>query len=130
MTNSNNSNGSPPNSNPSPAPTSHSIWANTGTYTIPNVVSVSGTITTGGQITWYPITYVSPSINGDLSGDYSAPQPASPPKQPKVKHGNEEGYECTRCADFFPMAELNMPEDVAVDDRVSFACYACRKGLK
>lgn len=49
-------------------------------------------------------------------------------KQKKVKVGNAEGYECTDCKDFYPMAELNQPDGVI--EYVSFTCYGCRKGLK
>lgn len=50
-----------------------------------------------------------------------------PIKQEKVTRGNCEGYECITCKDFYPMAELNMPEESK--DPTSFKCYGCRKGL-
>ena len=53
---------------------------------------------------------------------------ALPVKQSKVQHGNCEGYECADCKDFYPMAELNMPEDTK--DPIRFECYSCRKGLR
>ncbi len=43
-------------------------------------------------------------------------------EQAKVKCGNAEGYECIKCNDFYPMAEINMPNK-------TFECYSCRKGL-
>ncbi len=51
-----------------------------------------------------------------------------PAKQNKVWCGNCEGYECSECKDFYPMAELNMPEDSK--DPIRFECYSCRKGLR
>jgi NAD-dependent SIR2 family protein deacetylase len=42
--------------------------------------------------------------------------------QPKVIHGNVEGYDCIKCGEFYPMAELNMPNK-------TFCCYSCRNGL-
>ena len=52
---------------------------------------------------------------------------AGPIKQSKVFQGNAEGYECDSCKDFYPMAELNMPEDSK--ECTHFRCYGCRKGL-
>jgi hypothetical protein len=52
---------------------------------------------------------------------------AVPEKQKKVIRGNAEGYECNECSDFYPMAELNMPEDSK--EPTKFRCYGCRKGL-
>lgn len=49
-------------------------------------------------------------------------------KQSKVKEGNLEGYKCTECKDFYPMAELNQPDNAT--EFTSFVCYSCRKGLK
>jgi len=53
-------------------------------------------------------------------------QPIS--KQEKVWHGNAEGFECNECSDFYPMAELNLPE--GSKEPSAFQCYCCRKGLK
>jgi hypothetical protein len=52
---------------------------------------------------------------------------AVPEKQAKVVRGNAEGYECDECSDFYPMAELNMPE--GSKNCSHFRCYGCRKGL-
>lgn len=49
-------------------------------------------------------------------------------KQAKVKVGNTEGYECRDCKDFYPMAELNQPDNAK--EYKTFSCYSCRKGLK
>lgn len=49
-------------------------------------------------------------------------------KQQKVQVGNAEGYECTDCKDFYPLAELNQPDNA--NEYTSFTCYGCRKGLK
>lgn len=48
--------------------------------------------------------------------------------QTKIKVGNTDGFECTDCKDFYPMAELNQPDNAK--DYVRFTCYSCRKGLK
>lgn len=48
--------------------------------------------------------------------------------QRKVTKGDEEGYECIECQDFYPMAELNFPEGDKV--HFEFKCYCCRKGLR
>ena len=42
--------------------------------------------------------------------------------QEKVKIGNEEGYVCIRCFDFYPYAELNQPNK-------TFKCWSCRNGF-
>lgn len=42
--------------------------------------------------------------------------------QEKIKCGNEEGYLCVRCCEFYPFAELNM-------ENKTFKCWMCRKGL-
>lgn len=49
-------------------------------------------------------------------------------KQEKVTRGNAEGYECEECQDFYPMAELNQPDDAKTF--YTFKCYSCRKGLR
>lgn len=49
------------------------------------------------------------------------------PKQAKVKVGHSEGYECSSCKDFYPMAELNQPDNVK--EFKIFTCYGCRKGI-
>lgn len=41
------------------------------------------------------------------------------PSQPKVTQGNLEGYRCKSCQEFYPMAELNQPDN-------TFKCYECR----
>lgn len=48
--------------------------------------------------------------------------------QTKIKVGNTDGFECTDCKDFYPMAELNQPDNAK--DYTRFTCYSCRKGLK
>lgn len=80
-----------------------------------------------GQITiTFPTTYTSSAgfINMPITGlDWAIPQSESEHvPQAKVKIGNAEGYECKCCNDFYPMAELNMPDK-------TFKCYSCRKGL-
>ncbi len=60
--------------------------------------------------------------------DYGYPVTVIVSKQQKVKIGNEEGYECDKCKDFYPMAELNQPD--GSDACTNFTCYGCRKGLK
>ena len=62
-------------------------------------------------------------IDWNLGLDWAVPE-----KQAKVVRGNAEGYECDECFDFYPMAELNMPEDSKSCSH--FRCYGCRKGLK
>lgn len=48
--------------------------------------------------------------------------------QQKVISGDEEGYKCIACDDFYPMAELNYPEGNEI--HFEFKCYTCRKGLR
>lgn len=48
--------------------------------------------------------------------------------QSKIRVGDEEGYECTDCQEFYPMAELNQPDNAK--EYLTFTCYGCRKGLK
>lgn len=48
--------------------------------------------------------------------------------QHKVKHGEEEGYECISCKDFHPYAILNFPDKE--QSPTLFKCYCCRKGLR
>ncbi len=70
-------------------------------------------------------TIWAPSFPIDWIGiDWAAPIST---KQCKVIRGNAEGYECDECEDFYPMAELNMPEDSK--ECTHFRCYGCRKGL-
>ena len=54
--------------------------------------------------------------------DINSEMYVEPWEQAKVKCGNAEGYECIKCNDFYPMAEINMPNK-------TFECYSCRKGL-
>lgn len=61
-------------------------------------------------------------------GRIYATDPCVVTKQAKVVVGNAEGYECVTCKDFYPMAELNQPDNAT--EYTSFACYSCRKGLK
>lgn len=42
--------------------------------------------------------------------------------QAKVKCGNEEGYICVKCQNFYPYAELNQPNK-------TFKCWSCRNGM-
>lgn len=70
------------------------------------------------------ITIFGPSEPIVFSGvDFAAIQ-----KQKKVKSGSTEGYECTDCKDFYPMAELNQPDNS--EEYIRFTCYGCRQGLK
>lgn len=42
--------------------------------------------------------------------------------QEKVKCGNEEGYACIKCNEFYPFATLNQQNK-------TFKCWSCRNGL-
>jgi len=42
--------------------------------------------------------------------------------QTKVKIGNEEGYLCVGCDDFYPYAEINQTNN-------TFKCWSCRNGI-
>ena len=70
---------------------------------------------------WLPFYPLMPIGGHPASSDKSA-------KQSRITIGNAEGYECSECQEFYPMAELNQPDNV--DEFTIFTCYSCRKGLK
>jgi hypothetical protein len=85
------------------------------------------TINPGGFVTvntFFPTFYI-PTTLWPVAPDLSPPYQVV--KQNKVKIGNAEGYECTGCKDFYPMAELNQPENSK--ECTTFTCYSCRNGL-
>lgn len=83
--------------------------------------------------TSYPVSYIMFPLSGwggfntvnvdPIEIDFALPIE----KQQKVQNGNAEGYECSECKDFYPMAELNQPENA--EEFIRFTCYGCRKGL-
>lgn len=58
--------------------------------------------------------------NLNFAGDYDDCFLDEP--QAKAKCGNQEGYHCVRCNDFFPYAEINQSNQ-------TFKCWSCRNGL-
>jgi hypothetical protein len=131
MTNSNPPNNSPPDPN-DPA----TFTGNSGVAAIPtpaanignaNTVpsNTGGAGTMGGWYIWTTAVSSTPNTQWIISGS-TDPQPADvktePTKQQKVKRGNEEGYECSKCKVFNAYADLNTPKD----DPTHYVCYACR----
>jgi hypothetical protein len=137
MTNSNPPNNSPPDPN-DPA----TFTGNSGVAAIPTPAANTGAPTTytgspttntgipipvmGSLGTWYIWTTVpTPNTQWIISGStdpQSTDAKTEPTKQQKVKRGNEEGYECSKCKAFNAYADLNMPKD----EPTNYVCYACR----
>lgn len=93
----------------------------TGSNASPNIFAVNpnGYVTILTSPLWIPFYPTEDVLNTRCGGVV---------KQAKVTVGNAEGYECSRCLDFYPMAELNQPDEAI--ECTYFTCYSCRKGLK
>jgi hypothetical protein len=101
---------------------------------LPTTIAGNGATSNAPAGSWYIWTYTVPTNPVPTVPQWIVadpititPVPAGSARQPKVKCGNAEGYECSKCKTFNEYAELNCPEES--NDCTFYTCYACRKGF-